>query len=225
MLEIPPQECHTLEKKNIMTQAFLVWRISDPQIFLQTMNTQEGLETRLSFAMVSELAAELGKTPFASLISDATEVKLSQLTEKVMKNVQTLAQAEYGVEIVNLQVSRINYHEQNRPSVFDRMREERRQIATRHRSEGESEAMKIRAGTDRERANILAEAESTAARIRGEGEAEAARIYAEAITNNPEFYRFYRSLQMYETILTSEDSAVIPGDSDLMRFLWEGSDE
>ncbi|RJP24282.1 MAG: protease modulator HflC [Candidatus Omnitrophota bacterium] len=222
MLELPKQdrEYLTRDKKNVMAQVYLTWRIADPVQFMQAVGAQAGAEARLAIVMASALGAALGEAPFSALISESVEtIQLSTVVGEIAKNVKQVAQSDYGIEVVDLQLNRLNYHEQNRLSVFQRMREERRQIATRFRSEGEEEAMKIRAETERERAKVLADAETRAAKSIGEGEAEAARIYAEAIALDPEFYRFYRSLQTYDKIFTTEDSVVIPSDSELMRFL------
>ncbi len=224
MLELPglDREYLTEDKKNVMAQAYLVWKISDPVQYMQAVRDQGGAEARLSIVLASALGAALGEAPFFSLINEsAEEIRLHKVIQKITDDVKETAESSYGVEVVDLQLNRLNYHAQNRLSVFQRMREERRQIATRFRAEGEEEAMKIRAMTERDRAEILAEAESRAAKIIGEGEAVAARIYAEAISENPDFYRFYRSLMTYDKIFTTDDSLVIPADSELMRFLLE----
>ncbi len=220
ILTLPREEYLTRDKKNVMVQAYMVWRIAEPVQFMQAVGNQTGAEARLSFAVASSIGAALGEAPFSKLISvEPEEAQLEDVVGNIAKNVKETVQTVYGVEIMDLQLSRLNYHEQNRLSVFQRMREERRQIATRFRSEGGEEAMKIRASAEREQAKIIASAESEASKILGEGEAEAATIYAKAIKQDPQFYRFYRSLLMYDKILTTEDSVIIPADSDLMRFL------
>jgi len=217
-MQLPRDEYLTRDKKNIMVESYLVWRIDDPIQFMKVVGTKIGAEARLTFSLSSIIGAELGNIQFSDLISDKTDSKLPTTVEKISVQISREAQT-YGINIIDMQINRLNYHEQNRLSVFERMKEERRQIATRFRSEGEEEDMKIRAATHRDRSKIITDAEIEASKIISEGEAEAARIYAEAIKQNPDFYRFQRSLKMYENIFNKDDSIIIPADSELMRYL------
>ncbi len=217
-MQLPRDEYLTRDKKNIMVESYLVWRIDDPIQFMKAVGTKIGAEARLTFSLSSTIGAELGSIPFSDLISDKIDSKLPSAVEKISVQISREAQT-YGINIIDIQINRLNYHEQNRLSVFERMREERRQIATRFRSEGEEEDMKIRAATHRDRSKIITDAEIEASKIISEGEAEAARIYAEAIKQNPDFYRFQRSLKMYENIFNKNDSIIIPADSELMKYL------
>ncbi len=137
--------------------------------------------------------------------------------------VRTRAAADYGVKVVDVRLKRIAFPEQNLLSVFGRMRSERERIARRFRSEGEEAALKIRAEADREKTRLLSEAYRKAEEEKGAGEAEAARIYAKATNQDPDLYKFLRTLRAYETILDEKTTLVLPGDSDVLRLLTDGA--
>ncbi len=219
----PTAEFLTQDKKNIVVVPFVLWRISDPLRFMQTLYTRPGAEARLADLTASELGAALGVIPFGRLISaNQGEAQLSSVVEGVLRRVRERAVSDYGVEVADLQIRRLSFPDQNRVSVFERMRSERQRIAKRFRSEGEEEAIKIRADADRERAQLLGEAYRKAATLKGEGEAEAARIYARATGKDPELYRFLRTLQAYEKIFATKTTVILPADSPLLRLLTEG---
>jgi len=139
--------------------------------------------------------------------------------------VRKAAREKFGIEVVDFDVRRLSFPDQNRRSVFERMRAERERIARAYRSEGEAEARKIRAEADREESRILAEAYKKAEILRGEGEAEATRIYGEAIAQAPEFYEFTRTLEAYRKFLDDNTTLILPSDSELMRLLTGGLEE
>jgi membrane protease subunit HflC len=138
-------------------------------------------------------------------------------------DVREIAAREYGIELVEFDLRRLSFPDQNRRSVFERMRAERERIARRFRSEGEEEARKIRAAADREESQILAEAYREGEILRGQGQAQATRIYGEAIAKDPEFYEFTRTLEAYRKFLDEKTTLVLPSDSELMRLLVRGT--
>jgi membrane protease subunit HflC len=140
----------------------------------------------------------------------------------VQQTVSRIARDKYGIEVVDFDVKRLAFPEQNRRSVFDRMRAERERIARRFRSEGEEEARKIRAQADREEASILGQAYKESEVLKGQGEAQATRIYGEAIAKDPEFYEFTRTLEAYRKFLDDKTTLILPSDSDLMELLTKG---
>jgi membrane protease subunit HflC len=129
---------------------------------------------------------------------------------------------EYGIEIVDVRIKRINLPEQNKQSVFDRMRAERERDAKRYRAEGEQEALKIRADADKQKEVILSEAYREAGRIKGEGEARATRIYADAYNRDPDFYKLTRTLEAYEKLFEKDTTALLSSDSELLRIMTRG---
>jgi membrane protease subunit HflC len=220
----PAGEFLTNDKKNIVVTPFVLWRIEDPLRFLQTLVTRENAEARLADLLASELGAALGAVPFTRLVSaTAGEADLSGVVAGIGERVRKRAAADYGVRVVDVRLKRIAFPEQNLLSVFGRMRSERERIARRFRSEGEEAALKIRAEADREKTRLLSEAYRKAEEEKGAGEAEAARIYAKATNQDPDLYKFLRTLRAYETILDDKTTLVLPGDSDVLRLLTDGA--
>lgn len=219
----PSAEFLTQDKKNLVVETFLLWRIADPKHFLETLGGREAAEARLSDLSSSELAAALGTVPMSRLISSQPdEAKLSDVTAAVERRVRARAEEDYGIEVETLGVRRLGFPEQNLASVFERMRSERQRIARRLRSEGEEQALRIRAQADRDKSKLLADATRQAAEIRGAGEAEAARLYSAAAAKDRDLFRLVQSLDAYEKMLATGTTAVLPADSPLLRVLVDG---
>lgn len=223
LTEPPVSEYLTLDKKNVIVRPFLAWRVKDPLRFLQTVLVRDAAEARLTGVTGSELGAALGAVPFDALVStDAARMRLGEIAAGVEARVRETAERDYGIELVSLRIERLAFPQQNEAAVFQRMRAERERIARQSRSEGEEASLKIRAEADRERARLLADAERQAAEIRGKAEAEAARVYADALQEDPEFYRFVRTLSAWDRILDEKTTLVLPADSPLLRDLTKG---
>jgi membrane protease subunit HflC len=223
LTEPPVAEYLTLDKKNVVARSFLTWRVADPLRYLQTVLLREAAEARLAAVTSSEVGAAFGSVPFEALVStDAAKMRLPAIVDQVEGRVRDTAAREYGIRVVSLRLERLAFPQQNEASVFQRMRAERQRIAKQFRSEGEEEALKIRAEADRERARILTEADQKAVEVRGKAEAEAARIYADALSTDPEFYRFVRTLEAYDKIIDKDTTLVLPADSPLMKGLIAG---
>lgn len=210
--------------KNIMVTTYTCWRIKrDPRsvlTFLETMGGRVNAEARLGDVVVSELGAALGSNDFSRLVStDPSKRDWSGLLDQVRDQCRRRIEDEYGVEVVDIKLQRLNFPDQNRRNVFDRMRAERETIASRYRSEGEEQATKIRAEANRQRDEILAEATEEAEKVRGRGDAEAARIYAEAYSQDPDFYNFQRTLEAYEKTFDEVTTLVLSADSEFLHWL------
>jgi membrane protease subunit HflC len=214
-----PTEFLTNDKKNIVADAFVVWRIADPRKFLETVNDRAGAEVRMADIVASELGAALGKYPLSALVStDPEEMKIGEIMAGVTSGCRETAEGSFGIDIADVRMKRLTFPEQNLQSVFERMRAERERIATQYRSEGEEEAIKIRAAADRDRQEILAEAYRDAEKVRGDGDAEAMRIYGRAFNADPEFYRFVRTLDSYKKFLDDKTTVILSSDSDLLKL-------
>jgi len=215
-----PTEFLTNDKKNIVADAFVAWRIRDPKQFLETVNDQAGAEVRMADIVASELGAALGQYPLHALISvDPEQMQVAAIMDTVTSECHAIAASSFGIDISEVRMKRIAFPEQNKQSVFDRMRAERGRIAMRYRSEGEEEAIRIRAEADRQRQEILAEAYREAETIRGRGDAQAASIYADAFNADPEFYKFTRKLESYGKFLDDKTTVILSSDSDLLDLL------
>lgn len=218
-----PTEFLTNDKKNIVADAYVAWRIAEPRRFLETVTDREGAEVRMADIVASELGAALGQYPLTALIStNPEEMRITEIMGVVTEGCRATAAANFGIEVAEVRMKRLAFPEQNKQSVFDRMRAERERTAKRYRSEGEEEAIAIRAEADRQRQEILASAYREAEGIRGEGEAAAMRIYGAAYNENPDFYKFLRTLESYGTILDDRTTLVLSSDSELLELLNQG---
>jgi membrane protease subunit HflC len=220
LLVSPPSEFLTLGKKNVVASAFILWRIAEPQRFMQTVFDKNGAESRLSDLLFAELGAALGAAPLAAFVSTAPgQYRAEAILAAVTRQVQEVAWRDYGIEVVDVRLQRLDFPPQNRLSVFARMKSERTRISLQYRSEGEEEGLKIRAGAERAKSSILAEAFKVAQQARGEGEASAAKIYAESLSRAPEFYTFLRSIEAMKKAVDKDTTLVLPIDAELFQLL------
>jgi len=220
----PAIEFLTLDKKNIEVSSYTCWKIVDPRRFLETVADREGVEAYLRDIVLSEQGKVLGRRNLSTLIStNPNDIEIESITTSIRDTCDQAALRECGVKVVDFRIKRVNYPEQNRKSVFERMQAERKQIATRYRSEGEREALKIRAEADRERMEILAKAKRQALETEGDAEAEAARIYNEAYGKNPAFYEFLRTLESYENSLNEGTTILLPSNMHYLRTFLEAT--
>jgi membrane protease subunit HflC len=208
----------TGEKKNLIVDYFITWRIIDPgQYFRSVRGDELFAEQRLSSIIREGIKAEFGRRTVQEVVSAERS--------EIMR--QMLAQAgqrapELGIEVVDVRVMRIELSDEVSGSVYSRMQQERARVAAQLRAEGSEESERIRSDADRQRTVILAEAYRDAEIIRGEGDARAAEIYANAYSQNPEFYTFYRSMQAYRTAIGREqDVLVLSPDSEFFQYLQE----
>jgi len=210
----PPEEVITRDKKTLVVDSYVRWRIADPLVFLRTVVSESGAVVRIDDVVYSELRTEIGRVDLFDLVSRVRGEVMSRITARSNEKTR-----EFGVEIVDVRIKRADLPKQNEEAIFQRMKSERERQARQYRSEGEEEATKIRAEADKERALILAEAEKQAQILRGEGEAEALRIYAGAYAKNPEFFAFLKTLELYEKSLKEGDTLILTPASDFLRYL------
>lgn len=215
-----PSEAFTLDRKNLVIDAYLLWEIEEPLRFLSKVGSFAGAENSLAAMLTSEVNAELGRHELSDLINAENDaVKLDEITQAVTERCATAAQRDYGIRVFRAGMKRINLPPENRESVYQRMRAEREQKAREYRAEGQEQATIIHANTDLEKRRILADAYQAAQAAKGEGDAEALRIYAEAYAQAPEFYRFMRILTSYRNILKNDTTLFMSSDSELLRLL------
>jgi len=212
--DVPPEEILSRDKKSLIIDNYVRWRIVDPLLFLQTVRAIPTAKTRLDDIVYSELRQELGNHDMAEIITETRELIMEKVT--IASNEET---SKYGIEVIDVRIRRVDLPRENEASIYARMEAERKRQANKFRSEGEEEAQKIRAATDRDKTVILAEAYKTAQQIRGEGEAEALDIYATSFSKDPDFYEFLRTLETYEKVIDKKTTLVLPGDSKLFKAL------
>jgi len=217
-----PSEFLTRDKKNIVVDSYVAWRIQDPARFVQTVGDPAAAEMRLHDIVWSGLSAALGAHDLDALVAPGGRVQTGDLMDSLAALTDRAALAQYGIRVADVRIKRINLPEQNKQSVYARMRAERERIARQYRAEGEEQALGIRADADRQKAEILSAAYRDAEKIRGQGDAESTRIYGQAYSKNPRFYKLLRTLEAYKKVLDDKTTAILSSDSELLKVLTHG---
>ena len=212
--DVPPEEILSKDKKSLIIDNYVRWRIIDPLLFLQTVRAVPTAKTRLDDIVYSELRQELGTHDMVEIITETRELIMEKVTKA--SNEET---SKYGIEVIDVRIRRVDLPRENEASIYARMEAERKRQANKFRSEGEEEAQKIRAATDRDKTVILAEAYKKSQHIRGVGEAKALDIYAASYSKDSDFYDFTRTLETYEKVIDKKTTLVLPGDSKLFKGL------
>ena len=218
-----PSEFLTQDKKNIVIENYVAWRIQNPERFVQTVGDPTAAEMRLHDIIWSGLSAALGTHDLESIVSPAADrVKAGEMLDRLTELTDRAALEQYGIEVLDVRIKRLNLPEQNKQSVYARMRAERERIARQYRAEGEEQALSIRADADKQKEEILSVAYKEAEKVRGEGDAESTRIYSAAYTKNPRFYKLLRTLEAYKKVLDDKTTAILSSDSELLKILTRG---
>ena len=210
----PPEEILSKDKKTLIVDNYVRWRIVDPLQFLKTVQAIPTALSRMDDIVYSELRRELGTHDMVEIITENREKLMEIVTFNSNK-----ATLDYGIEVLDVRIRRVDLPAENEESIYARMEAERNRQANKFRSEGEEEAQKIRASTDRDKTIILADAYKEAEGIRGEGDAKAVEIYANAYSADPKFYEFVRTLDTYKKIVDDKTTLVLPADSRLFKLL------
>jgi membrane protease subunit HflC len=211
-----PERYITSEKKNVLVDLFVKWRITDVKQYYISVGGNERLaETRLLQTVNAGLREEFGRRTVHEVVSGERD--------KIMEDMRSKANIDavkIGVEIVDVRLKRVDLPTEVSESVYRRMEAERKRVANELRSLGSAEAEKIRADADRQREIIVAEAYREAQKVKGDGDAQAAAIYSDAFGANAEFYAFYRSMDAYQkSFRNKSDLLVIEPNSDFFRYL------
>jgi len=240
-----PNQIPTSGREFISVDTTARWRIVDPLKFLQSVSNEAGAQTRLDDIIDSVVRDKVSATELTDIVRSADwqvtqddlardevivvesgdkelmeEVKIGRhnLTRQILRTARE-QMPQYGIELADVRIKRLNYIEDVRRQVFDRMISERQRIAEKYRSEGQGEASRIRGETSRQLAEIRSEAKRKAQVIRGEADAEATRIYADAYNADPEFFAFQRTLESYAASLGSQSTLVLGLDNAYFRYL------
>ncbi|MBA2412089.1 MAG: protease modulator HflC [Burkholderiaceae bacterium] len=206
----------TSEKKNLLIDSFVRWRIIEPRAFRVSFPAGErSAEERISTLVRDALNQAVNKRTVNEITSRQREKAMDEIRVAVQESVKGL-----GVEIVDVRLKRVDFVPEISDSVYGRMQSERKRVANEQRSIGSGEGEKIRADADRQREVLLAEAYSAAQKVKGEGDARASAIYAQAFGQNPEFAEFYRTLEAYRTTFKNRnDLMVVDPSSDFFKYL------
>ena len=213
----PPEAILSKDKKSLIVDNYVRWKIVDPLQFLKTVQAIPTAKSRMDDIVYSELRRELGTHDMVEIITENREEIMDVVT-----NASNAATLSYGISVIDVRIRRVDLPSENEESIYARMEAERKRQANKFRSEGSEEAQKIRAATDRDKTIILANAYKEAERIRGEGDAKAVQIYAKSYSSDPKFYEFVRTLDAYKKVVDDNTTLVLPSNSKLFKLLMDG---
>ena len=217
-----PERYITSEKKNVLVDSFVKWRIVDPkQYYISTGGDETRAQLRLSQTINSSLRDEIGTRTVHDVISGQRDMIVALMRDKA-----DLDARKIGVQVVDVRLKRVDLPQQVSDSVYRRMQAERKRVANELRSTGAAESEQIRSDADRQRQVIIAEAYREAQKVKGEGDAAATAIYAKAFSGNPEFYAFYRSLEAYRKSFNGQNSTlVLEPNSEFFKYFRNPGDQ
>lgn len=233
-----PEQIPTLDKKFIWLDTFARWRISDSLLFFKSVHDERGAQSRLddildgaardavaNYSLIELVRSTNREMIFGQELSDVkgpvvikVEYGRSVILARILKQAREMA-PQYGIELVDVRIKRLNYIEDVRRNVYTRMISERRRIANKYRSQGQGESAKIRGRMQRDLKTILSGAYRQAEEIRGGADAEAIRIYADAYNRDPEFYSLIQTLDTYKDVFDKNTWLILSTDSELLQYL------
>ena len=214
IFDAPPDSLLTKDKKRLIIDVYARGRIVDPKLFRETVRTEAGGKARAVDILSSELRREIASDNQSEIITTKREDIMNRIRDNVKPKLR-----EFGLDIIDVRIKRADFPPEIAESVYARMQAERKRISDKERAEGAEIDAQVRATVDRDATIIRANAQRTADITRGEGDAQAVQIFANAISADPEFYSFQRSLDAYRKILEANSTVVLPPDSDLFEFL------
>ena len=218
-------EMLTRDKKNIIARTFVVWRVGDALTFSQALGSEGSAEGKLDGLLTNAAIGTLGGHDLSALVSTTpSDLQVDQIESQLLASSAPVALHNYGVAIDQIRLERIALPEENVAAVFDQMRAERQQFAAKYEAEGQQEASKIRSQAQLDAAKITSEGTEEEARIRGESAAQVAKTYADAHRVDPELYRFTRSLDSLDKLVTGNTTLILRTDSEPFSML-QGSKE
>jgi membrane protease subunit HflC len=212
--EPPPEEVIVSDQKRLVVDTYTRYRIVDPLLFYQTVNSEVAVRARLSAMVNGSLRRVLGNVTLSSVLSHDRPVIMKQIREEVSEQGKS-----FGIDVVDVRIRRADLPEENSQAIYARMVSERQQQAAQYRGEGAEAAQTVRANADRERTVILAEAQRDAQKVRGDGDAQSIKTYADAFGQDKDFFAFYRSMQAYRDAMNGRTTTfVLTPDSGFFRF-------
>jgi len=219
-LDEAPDRFVTSEKKDLMVDSFVKWRIVDfSTYFLRTSGSVDNARALLKQKVNNGLRTEFGNRTIKEIVSGDR----SSIMSKALESAES-SRTDLGIEVVDVRIKAINLPTEVSVSIYERMRAERTAVAKEHRSQGQEQSEIIRATIDAKVTVMLATAQKESFEIRGDGDALAAKVYADSYKKDPEFFAFYRSLKAYEKSFSSKsDIMVVKPDSDFFRYLKDGT--
>jgi membrane protease subunit HflC len=212
-VDVKPQEYFTGEKEQLLVDSFILWRVSDVAAYYTAMGGDRRRADDRLFNIVNNALRDAFAT---RTVQELVSGDRAKMVSDIIKSTENTVK-DFGIEVVNVRIKRIDFPTDINNRVFERMRSERERIAKEERAEGSEEAEKIRSDAERQRAIILAEAKREAEEIRGNGDAQATDIYAQAYGKNEEFYGLYRRLTAYQNVFSGDDMLVLEPKGDFFN--------
>ncbi len=213
--DIQPRDILTSDQVRLVIDNYAIWRVGDPRRFIEaTGGRLSSAQSRIDDLVYSDLRNLLAKHTLEEIVSEMRRDFLQQVTELSRAKLQ-----EFGIQLIDVRIKRADLPTEIERAVFARMRSDRERIAAQLRAEGDEQSRQIRSSADRDVEILLAEARRQAEQIRGEGDAQALEIYAQAYNQDPEFYRFWRTLESYRHTLIEDTRIILTTDSDYLEFL------
>jgi len=213
--DIQPRDVLTSDQKRLVIDNYAIWRVGDPKAFIEaTGGRLSNAQSRIDDIVYSDLRNILAKNTLDEIVSEQRLEFLEQVTELSRDKLEA-----FGIVLIDVRIKRADLPTEIEQAVFERMRSERERIAAQLRAEGEEQSKQIRSTADKDAEIILADARKEAEKVRGEGDARALEIFAEAYNQDPDFYRFWRTLESYRIALTGETRIVLSTDSDYLEFI------
>lgn len=212
--EPPPEEVIAAEQKRLVVDTYTRYRITDPLLFYQTVNSEAAVRARLNALVSGSLRRVLGSVTLSAVLS----AQRAEIMRRIRDEVRVQAKP-FGIDVIDVRIRRADLPPENSQAIYARMESERQQQAAQYRAEGAQAALEVRAKADRERTVILAEAQRTAQMTRGQGDAKATAIYAKAYDQDKDFFSFYRTMQAYRDALTGNTTSfVLAPDGSFFRY-------
>lgn len=213
-------EMLTRDKKNVIVRTFVVWRVGDPLTFVQSIGEEAAAEGKLDGLLTNAAIGTLGGHDLSALVStEPRDLRVDEIENELLASTASMALRSYGVAIEQIRVERLALPEENVTAVFEQMRAERRQFAAKFKAEGDREASRIRSEAELAAARIRAQGAEDEARIRGEAAAQVAKTYADAHRVDPQLYRFTRSLDSLDKLVTGNSFLILRTDSEPFSML------
>lgn len=213
--DIQPRDILTSDQKRLVIDNYAIWRVGDPKLFIEaTRGSLLNAQSRIDDIVYSDLRNILAKHTLDEIVSAKRLEYLQQVTELSRDKLD-----KFGIVLIDVRIKRADLPTAIEKAVFSRMRSERERIAAQLRAEGEEKAKQTTSSADKDKEIILADARKEAEKIMGEGDAQALETYANAYNQDPEFYRFWRTLESYKTALGAGSRIVLSTDSDYLKFL------
>lgn len=212
--DAPAAEILTQDKKNMVVDNYSRWKIVNPLLFYRTVRNIQGGLSRIDDIVYSQVREALGRYTLTEIVA----VERSTIMEEVTTKANVIL-SQYGIHIIDVRIKRTDLPQENQMAIYGRMQAERERQAKQYRSEGREEATKITTLADKQRAVLLADARRAAEAARGEGEAAATAIYAQALSQDPDFYEFVRTMDAYKKTMKDQTQFVLTPQSEFFKYL------